>query len=177
MCPPAETTAETAAVKPEVAGIDIDGVLADPTHRLHYLAGQRKDWRGFFSGCGDDTPLETGIALVHQLVADGLRIVYVSGRPERLRTVTLDWFARYDLPSAPMQLRPMGDFRPAPDWKLEVYQQIATEFDVRLIVDDDVRVVKTLTDAGFPVRFADWYQPPDSDRSRLTEAQDTEGRT
>ncbi|MCH9816384.1 MAG: hypothetical protein K0U64_08020 [Actinomycetia bacterium] len=171
------STSESAATKPGVVGIDIDGVLADPTHRLHFLAGRRKNWRGFFSGCGDDAPLPIGIALVKELQAEGLGIVYVSGRPERLRATTLEWFARHGLPTAPMQLRPMGDFQPAPEWKLQVYREIATEFDVRLVVDDDVRVVKTLTDAGFPVRFADWYQPPESDRSRLSEAQDTEGRT
>jgi hypothetical protein len=165
------------AAKPPVAGIDIDGVLADPIHRLHHLAGKRKSWDRFFAECGEDAPLITGIDLVHDLLASGLNIVYVSGRPERLRSVTLDWFERHQLPEATMQLRPMGEFRPAPQWKLEVYREIATEFELKVVVDDDVRVVETLTEAGFLVQYADWYQPPASDRSRLSQAQDEEGRT
>jgi hypothetical protein len=160
-----------------IAGIDIDGVLADPTHRLHHLAGRPKNWRGFFSEARHDGPLKTGISVVAALVASGLAIRYVSGRPEVLREDTLEWFAEYDLPSAPLTLRPRGDYRPAPIWKLEVYSNLAKQAEIRTIVDDDVRVVEVLRAAGFQVRHADWYTPPADQSARLIQAQDELGRS
>jgi len=31
---------------------DIDGTLADVSHRLHYITGETKDWDAFFAACG-----------------------------------------------------------------------------------------------------------------------------
>lgn len=160
-----------------IAGIDIDGVLADPTHRLHHLSGRRKNWRGFFSEAISDQPLPTGIELVRELLATGLDVMYVSGRPERLRRDTLDWFRTHEVPEAPLKLRPHRDYRPAPVWKLAVYRELAQQVEVRTVVDDDLRVVEALRTAGFSVRHADWYAPPPEDRSRLAQAQDELGRS
>lgn len=160
-----------------IAGIDIDGVLADPTHRLHHLAGRPKNWRGFFSEARQDAPLPQGIDVVRALLSDGLTINYVSGRPEGLRRDTLEWFSEHDLPEAPLTLRPRGDYRPAPVWKLEVYRNLAKDAEIRTIVDDDVRVVKVLRAAGFSVRRADWYSPPAEEGARLVQAQDELGRS
>lgn len=160
-----------------IAGIDIDGVLADPTHRLHHLSGRRKNWRGFFSEAIGDQPLRTGIELVRELLGSGLDVVYVSGRPERLRRDTLEWFQTHDVPEAPLRLRPHRDYRPAPVWKLGVYRELAETVEVRIVVDDDLRVVETLRTEGFSVRHADWYSPPPEDRSRLAQAQDELGRS
>ena len=160
-----------------IAGIDIDGVLADPTHRLHHLSGRRKSWRGFFSEAIGDEPLTMGIELVRDLVTSGLDVVYVSGRPEGLRRDTLAWFKTHDVPAAPLRLRPHHDYRPAPVWKLAVYRELAEGVEVRTIVDDDLRVVEALRTAGFSVQHADWYAPPPEDRSRLARAQDELGRS
>lgn len=168
---------EPATDPPPIAGIDIDGVLADPTHRLHHLSGRRKNWRGFFSEAIGDQPLHAGIEIVRELLASGLDIIYVSGRPERLRRDTLEWFDTHDVPRAPMTLRPNRDYRPAPIWKLAVYRELAERVEVEIVVDDDLRVVDTLRTAGFSVRHADWYMPPAEDRSRLAQAQDELGRS
>lgn len=168
---------EPATDRPAIAGIDIDGVLSDPTHRLHHLSGRQKNWHGFFSEAIGDQPLVQGIELVRHLLASGLDVVYVSGRPEQLRADTLDWFETHDVPEAPLTLRPHRDYRPAPVWKLEVYRELAGVVEVRTIVDDDLRVVEALRTAGFSVRHADWYVPPPQDRSRLAQAQDELGRS
>ena len=160
-----------------IAGIDIDGVLADPTHRLHHLSAKPRNWHGFFSEAKDDSPLKVGIDLVQELASGGHEIVYVSGRPEGLRADTLDWFQRYDVPEAELILRPHGDHRPAPTWKLAVYRELSQDRTIETIVDDDLRVVRKLEQAGFPILHADWYQPPPEDKSRLAQAQDKLGRT
>jgi uncharacterized HAD superfamily protein len=165
------------STRPVVAGVDIDGVVADPTHRLHYLEHRPKNWRGFFSHAHLDPPLPAGLAAVADLAAEGLAIVYVTGRPARLRRDTQQWLDVHGLPAGPLHLRPPRDFRPAPALKVEIYRKLADTHDIRTILDDDVLVVAALKSAGFPVTLADWYRPPTSERDALTKAQDERGRT
>ena len=40
---------------------DIDGVVADVRHRLHFLQRRPKDWPGFFAAAADDPGLAEGI--------------------------------------------------------------------------------------------------------------------
>ncbi len=157
-----------------VAGFDIDGVLADPRHRLHFLARRPKDWRGFFAAAHADPPLEVGVQMVRELIADGVTIVYVTGRPASLRGVTRRWLTDLGLPDDALHMRARGDFRPAPQVKLEIYRAMAEEFRLDVIVDDDVRVTEVLAEAGLPVRRADWFDP---ESPVLGEAQDEQGRT
>lgn len=161
-----------------IAGIDIDGVLANPEHRLHHVAGRPKNWRAFFAAVSSDSRLEEGLAAVNDLVSAGVTIVYVSGRPEYLRAKTESWLRRQGFPDAPMYLRPRGDFRPAPVLKTEIYRRLSREFDVRVIVDDDPGVVQALRDAGFEVQHAQWFQPDSpAETAALRHAQDDQGRT
>lgn len=157
-----------------VAGIDIDGVLADPRHRLHFLSRRPKDWRGFFAEAHRDPPLEEGVRLVRDLVSDGVTIVYVTGRPEFLRRATRQWLADLGLPDEFLHMRARGDFRPAPEVKLEIYRALDQEFRLETIVDDDERVLEVLSNAGLPVLRADWFDP---ESPVLSDAQDEQGRT
>ena len=70
-----------------LAIIDLDGVVADVRHRLHHVAGAKKNWSAFFAGAGDDEVLAEGRAVVEQLAGDH-DIVYLTGRPERTRSQT-----------------------------------------------------------------------------------------
>lgn len=160
-----------------VAGIDIDGVLADPSHRLHFVEGRPKNWKGFFAQAHRDPTLPEGIEVVRALVERGVAIVYVTGRPEYLRRLTSKWLEQQGLPADVMHMRPRGDFRPAPEVKLGIYRRIAAEFEIEVIVDDDTRVVDTLRSAGFPVHLADWFVPDPAGKAALQEAQDEKGRS
>jgi phosphoglycolate phosphatase-like HAD superfamily hydrolase len=154
------------------AVIDVDGVLADVEHRLHYIKGRPKDWDRFFAAADKDPPLEEGLATARRLAKDH-ELVYLSGRPERLREVTLDWFARYDVPPGRLLLRDNRDRRPAKLVKLGILRRLARERVVSVLVDDDPAVCETVRKAGFPVLDATWsHRQP-----ALFEAQEVEGRT
>lgn len=169
-----DSTKESA---PTLVGVDIDGVLADPTHRLHHLSQKPRNWRGFFSEAKDDLPLPTGIEMVHDVIEQGHNVVYVSGRPEGLRSDTVAWFRRHQVPEAELILRPRSDYRAAPVWKLSIYEDLRQYWRIHTVIDDDLRVVMRLRDAGFTVQHADWYQPPAEDHSRLAQAQNELGRS
>lgn len=166
-----------ASERGRIAGIDIDGVLADPSHRLHLIEGKPKNWRGFFNLARSDAPLDRGVSLVTDLVNKGITIVYVTGRPDYLRGPTTRWLEEQGLPVEALYMRGKGDFRPNPEVKLELYRELRGEFDIEVIVDDDERVIELLGGAGFPVLHADWFSPDAAGGTALQRAQDEQGRS
>jgi hypothetical protein len=156
---------------PPYAAVDIDGVLADPGHRLHFLERRPKDWDAFFAAAPDDPPLAEGLAVARRLAADH-EVVYLTGRPERCRSDTVAWLDDHRLPPGRLVMRRPGDRRPARLAKISLLRRLAAERPVDVLVDDDAEVCAAAEAAGFAVLRADWMPP----RPALSEAQDREGR-
>jgi hypothetical protein len=164
-------TGNDAAGRP-IAVFDVDGVVADVRHRLHHVAGRPKNWRRFFAGAGRDPALAPGVELAREYARDH-RLVWLTGRPEYLRPVTEQWLARHGLPVDELLMRPASDRRPAREYKAQQLRRLGGTGEVAIVVDDDPAVVSTLSEAGWPVRLADWVPYAES----LREAQEREGRT
>lgn len=154
------------------AVFDIDGVLADVTHRLHHLRGRRKNWAAFFAAAGHDPVLPDGRDRV-LAAAKEHAIVYVSGRPERLRRVTQSWLDSHELPFGAVLLRPNRDHRPARVLKPEIVERVRRAGPVALVVDDDAEVCAVLAERGYPVLHAQWA----TESASLRAAQEEQGRT
>ena len=155
-----------------LAVFDIDGVLADVRHRLRHVEQRPKDWDAFFAAAPDDPPLVAGIALAVESAKD-CEVVYVTGRPERCRKDTLEWFSRHGLPPGRLSMRSGRDRRPARLAKPELLRRLAAGRVVAVVVDDDPEVCEAYEQAGFPVIRAEWMTAP----AALREAQEDEGRT
>ena len=155
-----------------VAVIDIDGVVADVRHRLSHVSGRSRDWAAFFAAAGDDTLLAEGADAAHRL-AEVYDVVYLSGRPESLRSVTQGWLDDHGLPPGPLRLRPHRDFRPSREWKVEALRDLARTRRVGLLVDDDPAVLEAARVAGFDVLPATWM----GEHPELRAAQERDGRT
>jgi phosphoglycolate phosphatase-like HAD superfamily hydrolase len=138
------------------AVFDIDGVLADVRHRLHHLDHWPKRWEAFFLQAVHDDVLEEGRAMAHQSVAEGLTVVYSTGRPERYRTDTENWLIRHRLPHGRLHMRRNHDRRPARVTKVHVARRLQAKRAVEYLVDDDPMVVEALRAAGFTVIHATW---------------------
>jgi uncharacterized HAD superfamily protein len=154
-----------------VAVFDIDGVVADVRHRLHYLESRPKDWGGFFGAAADDPPLAEGVTLAADL-AQQHSLVWLTGRPGWLRTVTMHWLAEHGLPAGELFMRGSGDRRPARLYKLGVLRRLASR-EIAAFIDDDAEVVDAAKQAGYPAALADWVPRTPV----LSEAQDRLGRT
>jgi phosphoglycolate phosphatase-like HAD superfamily hydrolase len=154
-----------------LAVFDIDGVVADVRHRLHHLAGRSKDWDGFFDAAADDPPLPTGLALVADL-AQRHEIVWLTGRPAWLRSVTAAWLESHDLPGRELNMRANYDHRPAALYKMSVLKDLAPR-GVAAFIDDDDEVIQAALAAGYPAVLADWVPRA----AALREAQDRLGRS
>ncbi|GGM27530.1 hypothetical protein GCM10007977_030950 [Dactylosporangium sucinum] len=166
------TVVKDVRVNSSIAVFDIDGVVADVRHRLHHLDHRPKNWSRFFAAAGRDPALATGVTLAREYAASHV-LVWLTGRPEHLRTVTTDWLHRHELPAELLFMRPSTDRRPSRDFKAGQLARLARESPIEIVVDDDPEVIAKLQGLGYPVRLADWV--PHS--STLEAAQEREGRT
>lgn len=155
-----------------LAVVDIDGVLADVGHRLHFLDRQPKDWNGFFAAARADPAHPEGLALAAELSGDH-DVVLLTGRPERCRADTEAWLADHGIDYARLVMRPAGNRRPAADIKVGLLGLLARDHPIAVLVDDDEAVITAARAAGYPVRLATWGRPSE----RLQRAQEVEGRT
>lgn len=89
---------------------DLDGTLADVSHRIQYI--QAGDWDTFHSHCEDDLPYENVIALFHAVNVQ-MRTVILTGRSEKYREHTERWLRRFDV--YPDELLMRGEFNREPD--------------------------------------------------------------
>jgi hypothetical protein len=155
-----------------LAVVDIDGVVADVRHRLHHVESRPKDWPAFFAAAHADPPLAVGVERVQALLTDH-DVVYVTGRPEHLRSVTEEWLDRHGIGGRQLVMRRYRDFRPARVTKAEEIRKLARGRTVAVVIDDDPDVCAALRDAGWPVEQAGWV--PHS--KVLRAAQERDGRT
>ena len=79
---------------------DIDGTLANPDHRLHFISEPvswtgpfKRDWTSFLSDeeIAKDTPIPAAWELLYSLLNSGNRILFITGRPESQRVTTFNW--------------------------------------------------------------------------------------
>lgn len=155
-----------------LAVFDIDGVLADVRHRLHHLEARPPRWERFFQSADRDPVLVEGAERLRAAL-DECDVLYLTGRPERTRTLTEHWLAHHDLPVGPLVMRADDDRRPARWVKRDVLRKLSTVREVVSMLDDDPAVVSLLEADGWPVELATWL--PHS--STLRSAQEDKGRT
>ncbi len=156
-----------------LAVFDIDGVLADVSHRVHLLeSGGRPDWAAFFGAAPNDGVHDQGRALVVEAARD-CEVAYLTGRPEWCRAATSAWLEAHGFPSGRLVMRAHRDHRPARKAKPPLLRDLARGRVVAVVVDDDEEVCDAYEAAGWPVLRAAW-----APRSRaLQHAQEDEGRT
>jgi phosphoglycolate phosphatase-like HAD superfamily hydrolase len=157
------------------AVLDIDATLSDTSERIHFLERRPKDWDSFFARAKEDAVLDEGLAVATTLAADH-EIVYLTGRPERLRRDTLKWLKDNGFPDGKVYMRGNTDRRPSVTMKLGRLQRLAEDRPVAVLVDDDVKVCAAAEKAGYTVMWADWGLDAET-QPTLLEAQEQEGRT
>lgn len=135
---------------------DIDGVLADITHRLHFIKDKAKaDYAAFYgASMAEDKYIEAGEALLQRLVGfhcvSNLKTDYIliTGRPERTRSLTQLWLQHYGVMfnnDTDILMRQNGDLRPASVVKVEKatkYIAEHPEYNDVWLIDNDPSVIE-----------------------------------
>jgi len=133
---------------------DLDGTLADCTHRQHYVQGEgKKNWKAFFDGMDKDL-LHASLNEVLQVLRQYYDIYFVSARPDNYRDMTEAWLeevAGWDLEDEGFSLimRKAGDYRADTIVKKEILDQIRNEnVEILMAFDDRKSVVDMWRENG-----------------------------
>ena len=138
---------------------DLDGTLADITHRLHFIKDGNHDWDGFFAACVDDAPIPEMVALFQVLERtnlmlqrspnvkaiygpDEISLIIVSGRSDKVIDQTREWLVKHDIYTDDLYMREEGDHRPDYQVKQEICDHLKeTGHEILLAFDDHQQVV------------------------------------
>lgn len=151
----------------KLALLDIDGVLANDTHRVDHALNLR--WNSYFDprAVGADDVWPQGKSLAHALEMDGWTIAYLTGRRSDLRQVTEDWLDLFAFPMGRLIMRPNSwssteKKLPLADFKLKEIRALffaREDIDQLTLWDDDPEVVRVITDelGSDYVRHCTWH--------------------
>lgn len=134
-------------IKPRLI-VDIDGTIADNTHRLHLVPTSNADhtdsWRRFNQACTSDRPITSVISLVRTL-SHTHELHYVTGRAQHCRQHTVNWLALHCNTVSRLHMRHNSDHRNAVDYKRSVFKELKlTPSD--LVIDDLPEVLEMVRD-------------------------------
>lgn len=119
---------------PSAIIVDIDGTLADLSHRSPYSADDaayRKD--GLHKHVAD---------IVSQYSWKPVSVIVMSGRDSKFRPVTVEWMRDHGIHYDEFYMRPEGDTRNDAIVKNELFEQhVAGRFNIDFVLDDRTRVV------------------------------------
>ena len=120
--------------------VDIDGTIADGTHREHFLTAEKKNWNEYFRAMTDDEPIQHIIDWVNEL-SNEYTICIVSGRPDTFQNETLFWLRdcakiNFDY----IFMRRGNDNRSDVEVKLDILAKIPKE-QIMMVLDDRPAVI------------------------------------
>lgn len=133
---------------------DIDGVLADCSHRLHFIQQEPKDWKRFYENSDKDEVILSNKNTL-RLLRNALHgyqtrgILFVTGRSEAYRELTMNWlktkvWGRFgNFYDDMLFMRKDGDHRPDYVIKKEIYEnEIKCQYEILGIFEDRTQVVQ-----------------------------------
>lgn len=137
--------------------VDIDGTVADLSHRLHFIEGETQDWDAFYDACDKDTPIQSVIDVINALDEAGHIVLFVSGRNEVVRGKTNTWLEDHmGFYPGHIYMRSENDRREDTVVKSDLYDKITREWfgernKVVGVFDDRASVVKMWREKGLKV--------------------------
>jgi beta-phosphoglucomutase-like phosphatase (HAD superfamily) len=141
--------------RPRAVIWDLDGTLSDDKARAHFVVvepGRARDWHSYFDAMDTDPPIAASMEVLRALHAAGLRILFLTGRPDYTRPKTVRWLeanglTEYDA----LIMRPEDESRPAGWFKADVVARLKREYELVCAFEDRIDVADHLREAGVPV--------------------------
>ena len=124
---------------------DADGTLVLPTHRLHHLEKEPKDWAAFHDALVDDPPIEATVWINQMLFrasqglsgSDEYAVLIASARHEPYRAKSEQRFRELGVMYDKLYMRADADRRPDHEVKADILMQMAEDgYDVVAVFDD-----------------------------------------
>jgi len=132
---------------------DLDGTLADASHRRHLVEGDKRYFDKFYDACYGDSPMAATITVARALWS-AHDLWMFSGRTERVAVLTETWLVKHDIAHlfVRKRFRPEGDYTPDDKLKRQWYWEMDEADRARLILtfDDRDRIVAMWRELGVP---------------------------
>lgn len=162
---------------PDIAYVDIDGVLADDRHRTAYAL--KRQWAEYFNPERVilDGVWAEGAALVRDLRKRGTEVNFMTGRREDLRPVTEQWlkihgFFDPETTGTDLHMRPFDDPRRLPMLKADMLSglQAVEPEETFVLYDDDPEVIRVVGErfGADAVEHCTWHIKPEALVRRAT---------
>lgn len=126
---------------------DIDGTLADCTHRVHHIkrpetptdVWPKQDWAAFHAGVDGDVAIGPIVLVARAMVDCGHQVEFWTGRSDACRAATEKWLADKGIGGLPVRMRTEGshtaDYQIKSKW-IEEYGKPDLIFEDRKSVVD-----------------------------------------
>lgn len=130
---------------------DLDGTLADITHRLHYIKGYQTgdeqnsvDWNTFNEACVNDEPKWDIIELLDVFKTNNYKIIICTGRAgtPKVMALTKQWLKIHCIEYDAIYFRGEKDFRSDDVVKRGMLNDIKNRWTILMAIDDRQRVVE-----------------------------------
>ena len=129
---------------------DLDGTLADDSHRWHYVE-RSNDWDSYYAACSADKPIEHVIAIARSLLEAGYKLAIVTGRSEQIRRETEQWLLAHGVLYDVLIMRKQGDRRLNSELKVSALHELRSRGYLPLMAFDDLEpAVQAWRAAGLP---------------------------
>lgn len=123
--------------------VDLDGTLADNSHRVHHIKKEPKYWDVYNGLIKGDECNEWCNKIIKKFYVDNY-VLIVTGRMQtkQIEKDTIRWLYDNNIPYDKIFFRKDQDFREDSIVKLEIYEQhIELNYKVLFVLDDRPRVV------------------------------------
>ena len=132
--------------------VDIDGTIANNSHRVHFISDpNNQDWNAFNMASDQDLPIQDVIELVKVLKHE-YDIIFCTGRGKMAFVKTLRWIEEHLGFVAPLLMRADGDHRHDIKVKPELLVNAGIDFDdIQFILEDRVSMVAHWRKLGLTV--------------------------
>ena len=141
--------------RPKAVIWDLDGTLSDDRARAHFVEveeGRKRDWKGYFDAIEEDPPIAASIELLQALRANGVRIIYLTGRPEFTRPRTERWLKANGLDQYDrLVMRRAGERRHGGEFKVDEIERLREKYELVCAFEDRIDVADHLRRIGLPV--------------------------
>lgn len=139
---------------------DLDGTLADGTHRLHLLPKQdlhlTESWIEFNKACINDAPIRSTIDVMNMIydacekVDEGDQVIILTGRSDDAERETIEWLDDMGCKYHRLEMRSKADNRPDTVIKEEFLRGLGLE-NIVACWDDSVKVIRHFRSLGLTV--------------------------
>jgi len=130
--------------------VDIDHTLSNAFPRDPMIG--ICSWDEYHSESHKDDPCNDMIDLLMlPNVRDHFDLVGLTSRPEKFRTLTMQWLAKNEIDLDDLWMRPNNDYRPAPIVKIDLCKAHIGEnwhSEVLCMIDDNDRVIEKFRGEG-----------------------------